>query len=52
MIVDARVFDMEVPVLHSTCFDDSPFALRCREQTAEEIRVPLIDLRVSYVYVD
>ena len=52
VIGEAAVFDLEMPVLYSTCFDDSPFERMAKGRTATEIRAALVDSGVTYVYVD
>jgi 4-amino-4-deoxy-L-arabinose transferase-like glycosyltransferase len=52
MVGEAQVFDLEVPVLYNTCFDDCLFEQLVRGHSAEEIRAALAARRISYVYVD
>ncbi len=52
MVGDAEVFDLEVPVLYNTCFDDCLFEQLVREHSAEEIRAALAVRGISHVYVD
>jgi hypothetical protein len=49
---DAQVFDLEVPVLYNTCFDDCLFEQLVRGRSAAEIRAALAARGISYVYVD
>ena len=51
MVGDAQVFDLEVPVLYGTCFDDSLFERLVKGRTTDEIRDELTALGVSHVYV-
>lgn len=58
MVGEAQVFDLEVPVLYNTCFDDCLFERLVtrpgskERRSPEEIRAALADQGVSYVYVD
>jgi hypothetical protein len=52
VVGDAEVFDLEVPIVYSTCFDDSMFEQLVRGRTADEVRAGLADEGVSHVYVD
>lgn len=47
---DAQVFDLEVPVIYHTAFDESPLMLRIAGKTPAERRAALGDL--AYVYVN
>ncbi|MEX0712730.1 MAG: hypothetical protein WD278_10295 [Pirellulales bacterium] len=51
MVGDAQVFDLEVPVLYNTVFDESVFVQICQGRSAEEIRQALLDRQISHVYV-
>ncbi|MFH1924343.1 MAG: hypothetical protein ABIP48_31210, partial [Planctomycetota bacterium] len=51
VVGDAQVFDLEVPILYSTCFDDSPFERLVKGHTAEESRAGFAREGISYVYV-
>ena len=51
MVGDAEVFDLEVPVLYSTCFDDSAFERFVKGRTPEEIRAAMAREGISHVYV-
>jgi 4-amino-4-deoxy-L-arabinose transferase-like glycosyltransferase len=57
MVGDAQVFDLEVPVLYNTCFDDCLFEQLVKDRntegirSAEEIRRALAEENISYVYV-
>jgi hypothetical protein len=50
---DARVFDLEMPVLYNTVFDDSVFESIYNDQhgDAEKIHFELVRRRISHVYV-
>jgi 4-amino-4-deoxy-L-arabinose transferase-like glycosyltransferase len=58
MVGDAQVFDLEVPVLYSTCFDDCLLEQLLRRPSQrglrppEEIRAALAARDISYIYVD
>ena len=59
MVGEAEVFDLEVPVLYNTCFDDCLFeqlvrghSAEERGQSAEQIRAALASRGISHVYVD
>ncbi len=47
---DAQVFDLAMPVLYHTAFDDSPLINLVHGKTPDEIRAVLAD--VAYVYVN
>jgi hypothetical protein len=49
---DAQVFDLEVPVLYNTCFDDCLFEQLVRGRSVAEVRAALATRGISYVYVD
>ena len=48
---DAAVFDLTVPVLYNTCFDDCRFEQMVKGKTPGEVRAALAAAEVSYVYV-
>jgi hypothetical protein len=52
LVGDAEPFDLEIPVLYSTCFDDSPFELLAKGRTASEARSRLQEAGITHVYVD
>jgi hypothetical protein len=52
MVGDAQVFDLEMPVLYNTCFDDCLFEQLVWGRSAAEIRAALAARGISYVYVD
>jgi len=52
MVGDAQVFDLEVPVLYHTCFDDCLFEQLVRGRSAPEVRAAFASRGVSYVYVN
>jgi len=49
---DAAVFDLEMPVLYATCFDDQPWELLTKGKSSEEVRNTLRAENVGYVYVN
>ena len=49
---DAAVFDLQSPVLYSTCFDDCVFEQLVKDKTATEVRAELLSRNISYVYVN
>jgi hypothetical protein len=49
---DAAVFDIEVPVVYSTVFDDCLFESLMRNRTGEERRAALDALGITHVYVN
>jgi hypothetical protein len=51
LVGDARPFDLEMPVLYDTCFDDCLFERLARNRTPEEVRAALADQGISYVFV-
>jgi len=57
VVGDAQVFDLEVPVFYSTCFDDSLFEQLVKDpatggvRPADEIRASLHARDISHVYV-
>jgi len=51
MVGDAQVFDLEVPIRYSTCFDDSLFELLAAGHRTEEVRAGLVREGISHVYV-
>ena len=52
LVGDAEPFDLRMPVLYSTCFDDSPLELLSRGHTAEEVRLGLRARGITHVFVD
>jgi hypothetical protein len=45
------VFDLEVPIVYSTCFDDSKFERWVKGRTADEIRATFAREGITHVYV-
>ena len=52
MVGEAQVFDLEVPVLYNTCFDDCLFERLVRGRNAEEIREAFAEKGITHLYVD
>lgn len=48
---EAQVFDLEVPVLYNTCFDDCQLELLMKDRTRDERYAALRDRRISHVFV-
>jgi hypothetical protein len=46
---EAQVFDLEVPVLYNTCFDDDHFEQLMRDRTRDERYQVLRELRISHI---
>ncbi len=51
LVGDAQPFDLEVPSLYNTVFDDSLFEQFVRDKSPEEVRKALLERGVSHVYV-
>ena len=51
VVGDAQVFDLEVPILYSTCFDDSMFERWVKGRTAEDAHAAMIREGVTHVFV-
>jgi hypothetical protein len=49
---DAAVFDLTMPVLYNTCFDDSILEELVKGKTAAEVRAELQTREIAWVYVD
>ncbi len=52
LVGDAQAFNVAVPVLYNTCFDDCWFDLLMRGRTTEERREILHRERISHILVD
>jgi hypothetical protein len=52
LIGDAQVFDLEMPILYATCFDDLPLATLAAGQAPAQIHAELRTRGISHVYVD
>jgi hypothetical protein len=51
LVGDAQPFDLVVPVLYNTVFDDSIFEQLAKGKSDRQIRVALADSDISHVYV-
>jgi hypothetical protein len=51
LVGDAEPFDLEVPTLYNTVFDENIFESIARGRTPEEVRQALADRNISHVYV-
>jgi hypothetical protein len=51
LVGDAQPFDLEVPVLYNTVFDDSALEQLVRDKTPVEVRQTLARRGISHVYV-
>ncbi|ASV75102.1 hypothetical protein THTE_2500 [Thermogutta terrifontis] len=49
---EAAVFDLRMPVLYATCFDDQPWERMTKGKPPEEIRHELKIQKIAYVYVN
>lgn len=52
LIGEAAVFDLEMPILYATCFNDLPLAALAADRGPEQIHAELLARQVAYVYVD
>lgn len=52
VVGDAQVFDLEMPIVYSTCFDDSMFERWVKGHTAEEVRATFAREGITHVYVN
>jgi hypothetical protein len=52
LVGDAQPFDLEVPAIYNTTFDDSLLEQMARGRTPERLRQQLIERGISHVYVD
>lgn len=51
VVADAQVFNLEPPILYSSCFDDSPLETLIRGKDPAQQRAALSDAGVSHVFV-
>ncbi|MBC8875496.1 MAG: hypothetical protein H8E44_39220 [Planctomycetes bacterium] len=51
LVGDAQPFDLEMPVIYSTCFDDCVFEQLMKGRTREERLAALREHRISHIYV-
>jgi len=52
VVGDAQVFDLEMPILYNTCFDDSIFEQIARDRTPEQIAREFSARGITHVYVN
>ncbi|MFW6169261.1 MAG: glycosyltransferase family 39 protein [Planctomycetota bacterium] len=52
VVGEAAVFNLRVPVLYNTCFDDCVFERIFRGRTEAQRRTRLAELGISHVYID
>jgi len=52
LVGDAQPFDLEMPVLYNTCFDDSVFEQLVKGRGPEQIRSALVERGITHVYVN
>jgi MYXO-CTERM domain-containing protein len=50
LVGEAQVWDIEVPMLYNTCFDDCQFELLMRDRSREERLAVLRERRISHIY--
>ncbi len=51
LVGDAEPFDLEVPVLYNTVFDDCIFEQLARDRTSAQVHQELTDRGISHIYV-
>ncbi len=51
LVGDAAVFDLDMPILYSTCFDETPLRRLAGDGSAAEIRRRLAEAGISHVLV-
>jgi len=49
---DAAVFELQMPVLYATCFDDQPWEILTKGKTPQQIKDTLRRENIGYVYVN
>jgi hypothetical protein len=52
LVGDAQPFDLEMPVLYNTCFDDSIFEQLAKGRSPQEVRAVFVEHGITHVYVD
>ena len=52
LVGEAQVFDLEVPAIYNTCFDDCVFEQRFRNRSLEARRAALKAERITYIFVN
>jgi hypothetical protein len=50
MVGEAQIWDLAVPVIYNTCFDDCQFELLMRNRSRDERLAALRDNRISHIY--
>lgn len=51
LVGDAQPFDLEMPVLYNTCFDDSIFEQLVKGRSPQEVRTAFVERGITHVYV-
>jgi hypothetical protein len=51
LVGEAQVFDLEMPILYNTCFDDCVFETLFRDRSRDERLRVLRELRISHIFV-
>ena len=51
LVGEAQVFDLEVPILYNTCFDDCVFESMMRDRTYQQRLAALRAAKVSHIFV-
>lgn len=51
LVGEAQVFDLEVPILYNTCFDDCVLETLLRGRSRDERRTALREQRISHIFV-
>ena len=49
---DAAVFDLKMPVLYNTCFDDCLLEQLVAGRTADQVRAALVEREITYILVN
>jgi len=52
LVGDAQPFDLEMPVLYNTCFDDSILEPLVKGRSPQQVRAALAERGITHVYVD
>jgi hypothetical protein len=52
LVGDAQPFDLQMPVLYNTCFDDSIFEQLVKDRSPEEVLAAFAERDITYVLVD
>lgn len=51
LVGEAQVFDLQVPILYNTCFNECIFERLVKGRTAEQVARAFAEQRISYVFV-